>query len=658
MGGGDASLLRRLSPAVWLTLLGGFFRFGGLGGVRLTHDLAWQGWEAARIVNGVYPLLGQPSSVFLDNPPLMGYIQAIPLFFWRSPWSIFIFITLLNTLAIPFVYAAVEPLFGRRAAVFSAVLFAINPWIAHFSRFTWTQGLLPFFLAVMFWGWVPLCSPEPPPSQPGFHWRFFAGWLALTGLCMTYVLSLAMLAPAGLLLLLFWRRLPQRSLAAGVAVLALALGVYGWGVIDKLDQNSGKFFDFLNRAGERTGAAETGDETGQILNFTDDALKHALRFVTGRDYVGQDFGGLDVEGALPVPIVSQLARWVLTAAFLIGLGQLLFEGVSNGRPAGWLLLIWFFVPVGLMMVLPASVFVHPHYLLFTLPAGSVIAAVGLDRCVRSTAASVWQPVSLWLVGIFFLAVGGQFALSLGQSSQAAQAHPLARGLDSLPLSAAAAVGDDIRAFYAGAAGPIPQRVHVAANHQIVSAMSGMWLESTQELQPPVWTLFPASGSMLSVVATHQIPLDVAPAAVIEQADGMSILLLEPEPLEAPQNAVEVESEAGLTFLGHSAADFGADELLVTTYWRVDVLHAARSEWFVSPFVHVIDGEGQTVVNVGPHGRWGYLWRVGDVYVSTVAVERPAAAAKLGIGLFDPISGRTFLLRGAEGNMPRLEVGLP
>ena len=143
-----------------LTILGVVFRFAELGTVRVSHDLAWQGWEAARILSGVYPLIGQPSSVFLDNPPLMGYLQAIPLFFYPSPWSIFIFITGLNALAVPILFLTLEKPFGRRVAIIATLLFAINPWIVHFSRMTWTQGLLPFFLCIMLWGWLPVFLDE------------------------------------------------------------------------------------------------------------------------------------------------------------------------------------------------------------------------------------------------------------------------------------------------------------------------------------------------------------------------------------------------------------------------------------------------------------------------------------------------------------------
>ena len=103
-------------------------------------------------------------------------------------------------------------------------------------------------------------------------------------MCMTYVLALAFLAPVGLLMVIFWSWLPKRELIIGLVVLALSLGLYGWAVTQNLDQNSGKFFDFLDRAG----GTEQVDESGQFLNLTDDAFKHAMRFVTGRDFVGQD----------------------------------------------------------------------------------------------------------------------------------------------------------------------------------------------------------------------------------------------------------------------------------------------------------------------------------------------------------------------------------
>ena len=505
-------------------------------------------------------------------------------------------------------------------------------------------------------------SSSTTSHQPlSTNYCFLISWLALTAMCMTYVLSLAMLAPTGLLVIAFWRKLPKRELWIGIAVLLLSLSFYTWAVTQNLDQNSGKFFEFLDRAGD----TEQINESGQILNLTDDALKHAMRFVTGRDYVGQDFGGPDADGPIPVPIVSQIARWGLTAAFLLGLIRLLIgryfngqQSTLNNQSSNWLLLIWFFVPIGLMMVLPSSVFVHPHYLLFTLPVGVVITAVGLDWIVSEWAGAKWQVAASTALIIFLLATGVQFRISLSQSGQAATARPFARGWSSLPLSAAADIGDEIRTFYTGSSDQIPQRIYLDASHQIVSAMSGVWLESTKNLVPPNWTMFPADDPMLLLYPMQQILQNIDPISTLEFEDRTTVLLLAQDGLAPPDQTIELSSEAGLIFLGYSQENTGENQITLKSYWQVDVLHDARNEWFVSPFVHLIDANGQTVANEAPHGQWGHRWRVGDVYVSTVAIDRPNDAVKLGIGLFDPISGRTFLLQTPDGNIARFEVDLP
>lgn len=125
-----------------------------------------------------------------------------------------------------------------------------------------------------------------------------------------------------------------------------------------------------------------------------------------------------------------------------------------------------------------------------------------------------------------------------------------------------------------------------------------------------------------------------------------------------ENEIGNSTETGMTLLHWQVIEVDVAHLEVQTYWRVDVLHDERVEWFVSPFVHLIDADGQTIANQAPYGQWGYRWEVGDVYVNTMRFEQTDTAVKLGIGLFDPISGRTFMLFGEDGNTPRYEVALP
>jgi 4-amino-4-deoxy-L-arabinose transferase-like glycosyltransferase len=88
----------------------------------------------------------------------MAYLQAVPLLIWRSPWSSFLLVTALNTAAIWLVYQATAKVLGRNIGLLAALLFAINPWVVSFSRMPWTQGLLPFFMAVIAWGVWPTRS--------------------------------------------------------------------------------------------------------------------------------------------------------------------------------------------------------------------------------------------------------------------------------------------------------------------------------------------------------------------------------------------------------------------------------------------------------------------------------------------------------------------
>lgn len=639
-----------------LTLLGALFRFIALGGVRITHDLAWQGWEAARILSGVYPLIGQPSSVFLDNPPLMGYIQAIPLFFWRSPWSIFIFITALNTLAIPFIFAAVEQVFGRRVAVLSTLLFVINPWVAHFSRMTWTQGLLPFFLAALFWGWLPIfakTNPHETGHSQVLSKRYLWGWVAFTAMLQTYIMAFSMLLPAALLTVIFWRKLPKKQLWIGVGLLSLSMLFYGWSVAQNIDQNSGKFAEFLSELASSTEEPAEA-EPEQFLNFTDDAIIHAMRLITGRDFVGQDINGPDPAGPIPVPILSQIARWVLSAAFLAGLLVCLLKRSASY----WVLLIWFFMPVGMMMVLPSSVFVHPHYLLFTLPAGGIIAALGLNWLAQQHQAIAFSILALLVL------FGGQWQLSLWQSRQATILNATALGLSGLPLTDAANVGKKIRQKYEAENVSLPIRVVADMNDQVASSMSGMWVDSIDGLNQAGFSLINSEQKVIYILLGDYVSSNLGWHINPEKWDMVvlnnkwPVQILEQDDVEVNVSFdLEIKSEAGFTLLGYSTNKI-EDTFSIHTYWRVDALHDERVEWFVSPFVHLIGADGQTLANQAPYGQWGYRWEVGDVYVNTMRFEQTDAAVKLGIGLFDPISGRTFMLSGGNGNTPRYEVDLP
>ncbi len=225
-----------------IVLLGAAVRFMQMGLIRYGYDQSYPAYQALGLLDGgVWPLIGQPSSVFLDNPPLMTYIQALPLLLFRSPWAVQGLILFLNSAAVWFVWRVAADLLGRRAGLIAALLFAVSPWVVFFSRTTWVQSLVPFFMAVIAWGvWPTLVNERADPR------RFLAGGIAVTLLTQTYIQAWGVLPQIGLLFLVFRRRLPRRVLAAAAAVFAGATLLYALGLMTRAEVNAAKAGGFLD----------------------------------------------------------------------------------------------------------------------------------------------------------------------------------------------------------------------------------------------------------------------------------------------------------------------------------------------------------------------------------------------------------------------------
>lgn len=631
-----------------ILLLAAGLRFTRVGDIRYGYDHSYPAYQALALLDGGrWPVIGQPSSVFLDNPALMAYIQAIPLAIGRSPVAVELFILVLNTAAVWFVYRAAADMLDRDAGLVAAFLMAINPWIIHYSRTTWVQSLLPFFMAVIAWGlwqgWV---------AERASNRRFLAGGLAVTLITQTYVAAWGVLPQIGLLLLIFRKRTPRRPFLIALAVFLIAASLYAAGL--------------WTRAGANTGKVQGILETG--FSLATSGASHALRFMNGMGYRAAYAAG---NPAAAFWDWANLAAVVLlTVAFVLGLVQAA-RGLRRGdreRRAAIVLLVWFLTPMLLTLPL-GSAAVHPHYLLLTLPAGQVIAAWGVRPALQRRRLGVATAAALVACGLIF-------GHDLFRANQLVAAQPIWPKYDGWALDHADRLGRRIRAWQLANPGDYPRRVVAAGNKALLSGLSATFLEPVGEVEYPDFVLLDDDRPLLyvtegpgPVAAWLESLVTIVPDGG-ENATGAPVFsLIESRPANGarieqyPQAAIDWPSAAGLTLAGYTlngeAVPGGTLELI--TVWRVDDLHPERDEWFVSGNLHLVDEGGQIISNVGGHGQWAYRWELGDTYVERTVIPIPETAAAgpyhLDIGLIDPIRQATFPFSTPDGQRERYSIPL-
>jgi len=634
---------------VLIFLLGAGFRFLNLGLVRFNYDNAYPLYDALRILDGKQLLwVGQPSSVFVNNPVLMSYIQALPLWLWRTPWAVSLLVTMLNTLAIGFIYRTGQRLFGTSIGLLAAFLFAISPWMVYFSLTTWLPALLPFFTTVIAWGLWPMLATRRRASQ-----EVFIGFAALTVMTQTYLQALGILAQVGPLLLLFWRKIPPRAFYAGLVVFLMAFACFGFGLLSMKDVTLGKLEQFL--------------APKESAHFTAEGLNHAVRLVSGRDF--EYVWGREETAAYQIRRTwSMRADYLLKGALAVGVGCALFELVRKGarRQAAVVLLWWFAVPVVLMSFSPYPI--HIYYLLLSCPAGYLLTAWGLSLIFR-------QKYLRWIGGAVLVGLALLFGLNLHAAQQQVARAPTVPEFDGWYLPAAAKVGATIRELTEGSTS-YPVRIYAEGHEAVVSAMSATYLTTLRGFEFPNYVLLPGQAPLLYVLVNTSPDATLLgpryerfPDKDIVLADNTQIHFLRVLPYDEesarrlPATPVNWPSEAGLTLLGYTVPTTvqSGQSLIVITYWRVAAIPPESAEWFVGSFYHLTAPDGRQVINWGQYGQWGYVWQLGDIYAERVSIPIPKDLAPgdytLALGLMDRIHGRTYTFIAPDGWFQTATVSL-
>jgi hypothetical protein len=636
---------------VMIFMLGAWLRFQHIGDIEVNVDQVYPIWQAIQTLDASqFPLVGQGTSVLFANPPLTGYFVAPFMALVRHPIAAYTFTLILNTFAIWLAYRALRWLIGTRPALIGALLFAVNPWIVEDSRRTWVQSLAPFFVCLIFWALVPVLTGQTRHPKR----RTLIAFVGLALFAHTYLLGYALIAPVGLLTVIFWRHIPRRPLGIGVAFFALLMALYGIGLARQWTNTSHRADQFTSGH-----AALSGE-----------ALGHALRLVTGAGYADVRGQRAPTHDADLRDTLSNAARIVWTLAIVAGVVRALWalraapgrerpgylsEGPSMAL-AGAILLIWFLLPVLMMSYVSRAV--HPFYLLLTVPAGHGLAAWGIsglsgvtfslrsgsageegrggEARVRRSLRSL--PVSALL--IFTVGINSVNTIRFAQNTAAFPGEDLP---ETLPLQQASQLR--ARLLEAG----VPDRaVFSLMDEWSPIAFVGRNFRTEDTATYGRAALVPPGGAIYML---FQKPGDPAPAIppYAQQAEAPLILTdgtritfwrITPGDLRIDHPA-DIPSDVDVSFAGWTLDGDLTPGAAVTldTFWRIDGLHPERGIWTFLAFAHVLDASGEQIAAVQGNALSALTWAVGDTMVQRLTLTIPTDAAgllALDVSLFDQV----------------------
>lgn len=600
-------------------------------------DHAYPVWQAMTTLDrGEFPLAGQGTSVLFANPALTGYLYIPAVAITRSPLGVYVFVIALNTLAVWMAYRATRTLTKNDAlALIAAALMAVNPWVIEYSRTSWVQSLLPFFVCAVAWLlWPVLLGQSRKPV------RRLALALTMTALLtQTYLLAYFILVPVGVLLVIFRRRLPLRGLVIGGAVILLSSGMYGIGLLGQIDTVRQRIDDF--------GAGAS--------RLTTEAAQAAIRLITGEDYAlargrlaPADDGDLRQD-------LSTVMHIALLGALIVGSGLALsrLRQPSHERDAAIIVLLWFGLPILAMSYTGNPV--HPFYQLLGLPAGYIIAAWGLGLIFRPHVRRFGRYALLAL----FLPFAALMLTNSVRYYQETAAIPGVHDLTALPVDYGMQLGQAIND--SRDAGGV---VFAQVEDWIINSFAGGLFDSIADTRAPGLTIFPAQGG----VYVHFDDADNAPLPEaittqhrITMPDRTLIadVLPPPETIDLPGNTLNVSTQQGITLVSYALTQ-EADSWLLESAWQVDGVSPEALPFTYTPFLHLIDATGERVLIVDGAGLPAHRWQVGDVHLHRMHFNPPEDTSgpyTLFVGQFDGLQNANVIFLPEDGE-PSVIVTLP
>lgn len=634
----DHKQLKAAETVSWLLILGlaFFLRARRLDTTSLWGDQSFTLNTAMRWVNGrtTLPLAANKSSLGFMNPPMIEYLYAAALKIWPDVLSVAVLTMLSGLVAILVTGWAVRKAFGKRAALWAMLIFAVNPWSVHYSQLIWNQTMVPVFAALTFATLLLYFAVEQKA------WYLVLGFISAACLTQVHPGSGVQLLTMGLIFLLFWRRLRLWPLVAGVAAFVLLYLPFiryeilvGWGDVPVILE--------IVRQPATTSMAS-------LLVSLD--LMQAQGLSTAVPYV---------------PLFDRLAVALLLLSLLFAAGKTAHAFIRHRRqphdaPATPVLtglsimLLWFVVPV--LFYLRSSYHLQNYYLLSQWPVHFVLIGVfvdgvqaGLERVagqVNSEAKRYGLAVAAWLVPLpLLLLATWQFAFNLQFQDVRWQKED-----GRLQVRQMRTVIHRARELMV--ARPQCRLVVVSEGHQVeISRLSLL-----QEFTFPERILLADGDLALPLPADCAIYLDALPGSRASRWLATTAVPVPDTAVPVPGETwrfyvLDTGTQAGLT-AGKAASPTPVWEngVALTHYGRGRVTPGATLPltltWSVEaepPQVayhtgtYLLSDDNQVVAQSDGPGFDSIQWRVGDSFITwfeiPVPLEVPTGAYHLAVGLY-------------------------
>jgi hypothetical protein len=598
-----------------ILIVGTFLRFQHFGDIVFDREQSYPIWQALKTLdNGQFPLAGQDISDIFPHPPLMGYIFLPFLVIGRDFIVIYLVTLTLNSLAMWLAYRGLQWLIGTQPALIGAALFAVSPWLIEDSRQISLQSLFPFFVCLIFWALTSVLAKQTKNPDRQLL-------IALVGLAIfanTYLLAYAMVAPVGAMILLFWRRIPRRSLLIGAGIFIGFLMLYLIGLAEQWQHTRPTIDEFF--------------QDGSKLSS--ESLGHAVRLVTGWEYAAARGVNAPQHDAIRRADISNVVHWMWTVLLVVGILKAVYYLIlrqkipQQTRDVSLILLVWFLLPI--LMMSYVSQAVHPFYLMLSVPAGHGLAAWAIAPLLR------WR-IGIWGIVGGLLITGGINGINSMRFAQETAAYQGKHIPYTLPLEEAREVGEQLRNGYEDRMvvyTPIDESMVIVLTGQILPVVHGDEFEHMMVIPPEggLYMTFHRGDEGLNPPMHSQIV-----GLPVRFDDGTRAVVWEARQDFKPRYQTDIPSDIGVRFIGWWLLDpiQAGKTVELRMYWQAD--GPADPNWSFTPYAHVFDRNGNRVFIADGLLLPLQTWQVDDWVVQTLSLSVPSDSVgpfSVNIGLFD------------------------